>query len=394
MVGRGSGAIGLLAAAAVLLAAPAAAAASSRADAALQRDARVLARTTAELHRAVDSWRRQGKPAVGPPPKAVERAALFQQRLVIRLSADPLRVEKVLARMRGRIRAHVQATVRARLVLLELGLPEPRPLRSFRPGTPLPAGVLLEHYRDAERRFGVGWHVLAAVNFVESGFGRIRSPSSAGALGPMQFMPPTWEAYGLGGNIFRPKDAIMAAANYLRASGAPRDYWGALYHYNHSDSYVEAVLRYAALMKRDIRAFYSLYSWQVFVRTPSGLRRLAGPPRPQEARWAKCCPRRAPRAREQQTGTATLPVLVVPLRAAAGGAPPARASAWSASAPGVLSGASGRPLYPEQSSLAGDQPAVPLRGRPQCCSRRAAPESTRHARAPPRRAGSVTLPSG
>ena len=123
----------------------------------------------------------------------------------------------------------------------------------------------------------MGWHVLAAVNFVESAFGRMRSPSSAGALGPMQFMPPTWRAYGLGGNVFRPRDAIMGAANYLSASGAPRDYWGALYHYNHSASYVEAVLRYAAEMKRDVRSFYAYYSWQVFVRTPSGLRRLTGP---------------------------------------------------------------------------------------------------------------------
>jgi hypothetical protein len=69
----------------------------------------------------------------------------------------------------------------------------------------------------------------------------------------------------------------MGAANYLRASGAPRDYWGALYAYNHSGSYVEAVLRYAAQMKRDLRSFYAYYSWQVFVRTPFGLRRLTGP---------------------------------------------------------------------------------------------------------------------
>jgi membrane-bound lytic murein transglycosylase B len=137
--------------------------------------------------------------------------------------------------------------------------------------------VLLRYYRQAQRRFRVGWYVLAAVNFVESGFGRIRSPSWAGALGPMQFLPATWRAYGLGGNVYKPRDAILGAANYLRASGAPRDYRGALYAYNHSQSYVEAVLRYAERMKRDLRAFYAYYSWQVFVRTPSGLRRLTGP---------------------------------------------------------------------------------------------------------------------
>ena len=393
MAGRGSCATGLLAAAAVLLAAHAAAATTSRTETPLQRDARVLAKTTAELHGAIDRWRKRGNPAVGGPPRAVEQAALDLQRHVIRLSTDPHRAEEVVSRTSGRVRMHVQGIVRARLVLLRLGLPSPRPLRSFRAGTPLPAGVLLSHYRDAQRRFGVGWHVLAAVNFVESGFGRIRSPSSAGALGPMQFMPPTWQAYGLGGNVFKPRDAIMGAANYLRASGAPRDYWGALYHYNHSGSYVEAVLRYAGLMKRDIRAFYAYYSWQVFVRTPSGLRRLAAPPRFQKSEGARCCLRSAPKARESRSRPEGLPVPRLPVRAVPKGEPSQRASASPDSAPGVRTRANGGLLYGgEASPTRGDQPTVPLRGRPQCCSR-AARARTRQARAPPGAQGSVTLPS-
>jgi Transglycosylase SLT domain len=394
MAGRGRCATGLLIAAAVLLAAPAAAATSSRAETPLQRDARVLAKATAELHRAIDKWRKQGDPAVGRSPKAVELAALDQQRLVVRLTTDPRRAEAVVSRMQGRVRRHVQGTVRARLVLLRLGLPHPRPLRSFRAGTPLPAGVLLRHYRAAQRRFGVGWHVLAAVNFVESGFGRIRTPSSAGALGPMQFMPPTWQAYGLGGNVFKARDAIMGAANYLRASGAPKDYWGALYHYNHSASYVEAVLRYAGLMKRDVRAFYAFYSWQVFVRTPSGLRRLAGPPRPQESEGTNCCLRPDRGVRKTRRRPKGLPVPLLPVRAVPEGALSRRASASSDAAPEVRSRADGRPLYAGPSPPArGDRSAVPLRGRPQCCSRRAARARTRQARAPPETQGSVTLPS-
>ena len=93
----------------------------------------------------------------------------------------------------------------------------------------------------------------------------------------MQFMPATWRAYGLGGDVDDPRDAILGAANYLRASGAPRDYAGALYAYNHSWSYVDAVLRYARQMQRDRHAYYAYYSWQVFVRTRSGERRLTGP---------------------------------------------------------------------------------------------------------------------
>jgi Transglycosylase SLT domain len=274
---KGACTIGLLASLGLLLAAPATARAAVRPGPALERDARALVRTTAELHRAIERWRTRGDPSTGRPPLAVELAGLDQQRLVIRVSADRRRAEAVLARLRGPLRGHIVATVRARLALLGLARPPARPFRAFRAGSPLPADVLLRYYRQAQRRFRVGWHVLAAVNFVESGFGRIRSPSSAGALGPMQFLPATWRAYGLGGNVHAPRDAILGAANYLRASGAPRDYRGALYAYNHSQSYVEAVLRYAERMKRDLRAFYSYYSWQVFVRTPSGLRRLTGP---------------------------------------------------------------------------------------------------------------------
>jgi soluble lytic murein transglycosylase-like protein len=267
----------LLASMGLLLSTPSAIASTGARDLALKRDARALVRTTMQAHRAIDVWRAQGNPSTMRPPLAVELAALAQQRLVIRLTAAPRRADAVLARVRGPLRPDVVAAVRARLALLRLSHGPPRPLRTFRTGPPLPPDVLLRYYRQAQRRFEVGWHMLAAVNFVESAFGRLRSPSSAGALGPMQFLPSTWRAYGLGGNVHDPRDAILGAANYLRASGAPRDYRRALYAYNPVNSYVEAVLRYAERMKRDLRAFYAYYSWQVFVRTPSGLRRLTGP---------------------------------------------------------------------------------------------------------------------
>jgi hypothetical protein len=267
----------LLASIGLLMSTPSAIAAAGPREPGLARAARALVTTTARVHRAVDRWRAQKDPSIRRPPLAVELAALAQQRLVIRLTAEPGRAEAVLARVRGPLRPHIVATVRARLALLRLRRPRSRPLRAFRTGPPLPPDVLLRHYRQAQRRFQVGWHVLASVNFVESAFGRLRSPSWAGALGPMQFLPSTWRAYGLGGNVHDPRAAILGAANYLRASGAPGDYRRALYAYNPSSSYVEAVLRYAERMRRDRRAFYAYYSWQVFVRTPSGLRRLTGP---------------------------------------------------------------------------------------------------------------------
>jgi membrane-bound lytic murein transglycosylase B len=267
----------LLAFAAALLSTAPASATTGTPDPALERDARALVRATAEVHREVDRWRAQRGPSTPRPTPAVELAALAQQRLVIRVAAEPRRAEAVLERVRGPLRPNIVAPVRARLALLRLHHGPPRPLSAFRTGRPLPPDVLLRYYRHAQRRFHVGWYVLAAVNFVESAFGRLRSASSAGALGPMQFLPSTWRAYGLGGNVHEPRDAILGAATYLRASGAPRDYRRALYAYNPVYRYVEAVLRYSERMKQDLRTFYGYYSWQVFVRTHSGLRRLTGP---------------------------------------------------------------------------------------------------------------------
>jgi pimeloyl-ACP methyl ester carboxylesterase len=95
--------------------------------------------------------------------------------------------------------------------------------------------------------------------------------------GPMQFIPSTWAAYGLGGDVHDPDDAVLGAANYLGASGAPGDYRVALYHYNPVPEYVDAVMRYARQMSRDPRTFYAYYDWQVFVLTKQGELRLTGP---------------------------------------------------------------------------------------------------------------------
>src|SRR6202011_4946819 len=95
-------------------------------------------------------------------------------------------------------------------------------------------------------------------------------PSSAGAQGPMQFLPATWAAYGAGGDIHDAHDAIAAAARLLHASGAPRDLARALYHYNPSTSYGRGVLDFASVMAADVRAFYAFYGWRVYVSITSG----------------------------------------------------------------------------------------------------------------------------
>jgi membrane-bound lytic murein transglycosylase B len=148
---------------------------------------------------------------------------------------------------------------------------------AVRTGKSAPAGRLKRYFKAGERRFGVSWQILAAVNYIETKFNKIRSASSAGAQGPMQFLRSTWQRYGMGGNIYSPHDAILGAANYLHASGAPGNYRQALYAYNHADAYVDAVLIYAHRMMKDPRQFFEYYSWQLFVITTRGDVQLTGP---------------------------------------------------------------------------------------------------------------------
>jgi membrane-bound lytic murein transglycosylase B len=169
-------------------------------------------------------------------------------------------------------RLHLKASVKLRKLVTPIEDPD-----AVRTGRAAPAGKLLRFYKAAEKRFNVGWQVLAAVNQVETKFNKVRSSSSAGAQGPMQFLPDTWDAYGMGGDIHDPHDAILGAANYLHASGAPKDYRKALYAYNHSDLYVDAILIYARLIRMESRRYFHLYSQQVYVITTKGDRRLTGP---------------------------------------------------------------------------------------------------------------------
>ena len=135
---------------------------------------------------------------------------------------------------------------------------------------PAPAGELLGYYHDAQAASGVDWNHLAAINLVESRFGRINGNSPDGAQGPMQFLPSTFAAYGAGGDLHAPRDAILAAGRYLAANGFAGDRDGALRHYNHSGAYVRAVNDYAAVLAADPAAFAGYYGWDVYCKTTSG----------------------------------------------------------------------------------------------------------------------------
>ncbi|MEV4186956.1 lytic transglycosylase domain-containing protein [Streptosporangium canum] len=126
---------------------------------------------------------------------------------------------------------------------------QPRAARRVAVGRP---GSYLDLYRrSAAVCPGLSWTVLAAIGQVESSHGRNNGPSSAGAQGPMQFMPATWKAYGVDGDgdgvadIWSPYDAVPSAANYLCANGAGqggKKLEKAIWFYNHSWSYVSKVM--------------------------------------------------------------------------------------------------------------------------------------------------------
>ena len=166
----------------------------------------------------------------------------------------------------AQVRADVDAAVKLRQLV---GKPRTS-LPPWRIVEPAPADELLGHYKAAEAEFGVPWYYLASINLVESRMGRIRGTSEAGAQGPMQFLPSTWSQYGAGGDINSYKDAIAAAARYLKRNGAPDDMRNAVWNYNHSYLYVDAVLAYGDRMKADEAAYRSYYHWQVYYVTTAG----------------------------------------------------------------------------------------------------------------------------
>jgi membrane-bound lytic murein transglycosylase B len=240
-------------------------------DASIPTSARPLAATLAQTERslndAIDRWDKSASPS-----REVTLLALYEQRIIRVLGERPK-----LARAVVKLDPAVADDVAARVDLGTLVAAGPVPRARPKVGRPPPAARLLAWYREAQRRFRVRWQLLAAVNFVESAFGKVRNTSTAGAQGPMQFEPATWRAYGLGGDVHDPHDAILGAANYLAANGGATHERNALYHYNPSRLYVDAVSRYANRLARDHHAFFRYYSWQVYFRTNAGYRRVTGP---------------------------------------------------------------------------------------------------------------------
>ena len=188
------------------------------------------------------------------------------------------------------------------------------------------------------------WEVLAAINEIETDYGRNLNVSTAGAVGWMQFLPSTWKMYGVDANDdgrkdpYNPVDAIFAAARYLKAAGADQDVRRAIFAYNHADWYVESVLLRARLiggLPTDlVGSLTGLTQGHFPVYAQGALRRRPHERRTPSARWPPAATRRSrSRAPPRAAASASSPRRARPSSPprTAGSSGSARAGGWAAS---------------------------------------------------------------
>ncbi len=252
---------------------------------AADRDSPGVKELTAELSTSTSTLERQsaeaGRLAAQTPAGAfaTARAAMqagaagerfrdtvrTEQKALYLLAGNPTLAAQVETRLGSQGPPGMPSLLAALQALFTLaGATAPAPLYDHPYNAALPLPVLEGYYQGAARGQGLDWEYLAAINFLESSFGRNKNVSPAGAEGPMQFIPTTWALYGGGGNILDPHDAIYAAARYLHAMGAPADYPLAIRRYNDDGNYVAAVRDLAAAMAVDGLWLQRLYYWNTY----------------------------------------------------------------------------------------------------------------------------------
>lgn len=198
-----------------------------------------------------------------------------QQALYRVLSANEAWVTDVVSSVDDEVRAAVELNWAARQNLSSLLNTEElhSELPAWRVNAPPPAEELISYYKQAEEEWGIEWEFLAGINLIETRMGRIQGVSTAGAIGPMQFLPTTW-AECCDGDPTVPKDAISGAAKYLTIRGGPENMERAIWGYNNSDYYVNAVTAYANVLMADEQAYYGYHAWEIYFLSTEGLIRI------------------------------------------------------------------------------------------------------------------------
>jgi hypothetical protein len=234
-------------------------------------DALGFAAAMSDAHRAITD--------PSTPSEVVERQGQQLQLLLRALADQPELDEAVLGALDAAARPSIERVVRARQFLQARSAANPNPSA---PPTELPAwtiaeaepiDTLLGHYAEAEQITGIGWYWLAAIHLQETRMGRILGVSTAGAVGPMQFLPSTW-AECCTGDPTASRDAIIGAATYLAQSGGPADMHAAVYQYNPNDGYVAVVTAYAESLRDEPQLYGGFHAFQVFFGSAAGTVRL------------------------------------------------------------------------------------------------------------------------
>lgn len=195
-----------------------------------------------------------------------ETAGFEAQMRYRQLAEEPDWFEDVLAALPEDLHPAARGNVEARDALDRLLGERDEPattVPAWRIVEPAPADELVGYYKEAAEEIGVEWEYLAAINLVETRMGRIRGFSTAGARGPMQFIPASWEAFGEGGDIDDERDSIFAAARHLKERDWDKGPRAALLRYNQSSNYGDAVIAYAEVLQQDPGAYDTYHGFQV-----------------------------------------------------------------------------------------------------------------------------------
>jgi len=206
-----------------------------------------------------------------------ERAAWGrrQQQLYRILSGNRVWGDEVTASVDDEVRLAVENNWLARqnLSALVQSVQLSSTLPAWKIFEPLGADELLGYYKEAEEQTGIPWEYLAAINLIETRMGRIQGLSTAGATGPMQFLPSTF-AECCQGDPNLDRDAIIGAAVYLDQRGGPEDMVSAVRGYNRSDRYEAAVRSYVRVLEDNEDAYRGYHAWEVYFLSSAGLIRM------------------------------------------------------------------------------------------------------------------------